>query len=200
MPVTLAITGVARKALDILLVALILFVLATVLVSRVIPAVTGGATFVVGGGSMEPTISLGSVVLVTPTQAADLVVDDVVSLQAGAERAVFTHRIVRIVEREGGIWLETKGDANDQPDPSLVPPADVIGRVAVSLPMLGFVIALLSTVQGIAFLIALGMMILAMTWLLESIEDDLRVAVRRRGTAGLALLTPDPPAGEGAAG
>lgn len=200
MPVTLAITTFARRALDIALLALILVVLATVIIARVIPAVTGGATFVVGGGSMEPSIPLGSVVLVSPVHADALAVGDVVSLQAGEERAVFTHRITRVVEREGAIWLETKGDANADPDPSLVPAVDVIGRVAVSLPMLGFFMIMLSSMQGVAFLIALGMMILATTWLLETVEDDQRIELRRRAQAGLAALAPEPPAGEGAAG
>ena len=200
MPVTLAITSLARKALDIVLLALILVVLATLVVARVIPAVTGGSTFVVGGGSMEPTIPLGSVVLVTPVPASALAPGDVVSLQAGEDRAVFTHRVTRLVEREGGIWLETKGDANATPDPSLVPAVDVIGRVAVTLPLLGYLVVLMSTLQGVAFLIALGIMVLAMTWLLETLEDDQRLVLRRRASAGLARLSVDPPAKQGAAG
>jgi len=59
-------TRAARRTLDIVLIALILLVLATVVVARVIPAVTGGATFVVGGGSMEPGIPMGAVVIATP--------------------------------------------------------------------------------------------------------------------------------------
>ena len=200
MPVTLAITSLARKALDIVLLALILVVLATLVVARVIPAVTGGSTFVVGGGSMEPTIPLGSVVLVTPVPASALAPGDVVSLQAGEDRAVFTHRVTRLVEREGGIWLETKGDANATPDPSLVPAVDVIGRVAVTLPLLGYLVVLMSTLQGVAFLIALGIMVLAMTWLLETLDDDQRLVLRRRASAGLASLSVDPPAKQGAAG
>ena len=35
--------------------------------------------------------------------------------------AIFTHRIVRIAERAGAIWIETKGDANATADPSLTP-------------------------------------------------------------------------------
>jgi signal peptidase len=200
MPVTLAITSIARRALDIILLALIAIVLTTLIVARVIPMLTGGATFVVGGGSMEPTIPVGAVVVAIPVPADQLAVNDIVSLQAGEDLAVFTHRIVRVAEREGAVWLETKGDANGHPDPSIVPATDVIGRVAVTLPLLGYVVIILSTLQGVAFLIALGVMVLATTWLLETLEDDQRAALRRRARAGLAALTPDPPAGEGAAG
>jgi signal peptidase len=200
MPATLAITSFARRALDIVLLALVLIVLSTLVVARVVPAASGASTFVVGGGSMEPAIPLGSVVIAAPVPASELAVGDVVSLRAGADHAVFTHRVTRLVERDGGIWLQTKGDANGQPDPSLVPASDVIGRVALTLPALGYVMVLLGTLQGVAFLIALGILVLAATWLLETLEDDQRIALRRRAQAGLATLSADPPAGQGVAG
>ena len=78
---------------------------------------------------MEPTIPLGSAVVVVPSPRPTSRVGDVVSLQVGEQRAVFTHRIVRLAEREGAVWLETQGDANAAPDPSLVPATAVIGRV-----------------------------------------------------------------------
>jgi signal peptidase len=200
MPATLTLTGIARKALDIALVALVLAVLATLVVARLIPMATGGSTFVVGGGSMEPTIPLGSVVIDTPVAASGLAVGDIVSLRTGSQHAVFTHRITRVVEREGAIWLETRGDANGEPDPSLVPATAVIGRVAVSIPVMGFLIVLVSTLSGVAFLVALGTLVLAGSWFLETLEDDQRAALRRRVGSGLAGLAGDPHVGQGAPG
>jgi len=128
--------------------------------TRVIPAVTGGTTFVVGGGSMEPTIPIGAAIVATPVSAADLAVGDVVSLQVGEQRAIFTHRITRLVTREGSLWLETKGDANEGPDPSIVPATSVIGRVSMTLPWAGYLITVLGSLQGILFLVSLGVMVL----------------------------------------
>ena len=78
------------------------------------------------------------------------------------------------------VYLETKGDANETADPSLVPAKDVIGKVTVAVPYAGFGIALLSTYQGVMFLIAFGMVLLASAWLLETVEDEQRESMRRR--------------------
>ena len=147
--------------LDVLLSVLILFVLGIVVIARVIPAVTGGGTFVVGGGSMEPAIPLGSVVVAIPVATDQLAPGDIVSVRVGEQQALFTHRIVRLVDREDGLWLETKGDANDDPDPSIIPATSVVGRVAVTIPLLGYAVRLLGTMQGILFLLALGVFMLA---------------------------------------
>src|SRR3954463_2249022 len=42
-------------------------------------------------------------------------------------------RITRIVDRSDGRWVETKGDANGDVDPSIVPASAVVGRVALQL-------------------------------------------------------------------
>jgi len=198
MSVAYLVTRAARRTLDIVLIALIVLVLATVVIARVIPMVTGGATFVVGGGSMEPAIPMGAVVIATPVAQDELAIGDVVSIKVGEKQAIFTHRITRLIDREGAVWIQTKGDANEDQDPSIIPVTAVIGRVAVTLPYAGYAVRLLSTAQGVLFLLALAMLTLAGAWLLESLEID-QAATRRRAAAALASLT-DPPAREGAAG
>jgi signal peptidase len=193
------VTRAARRTLDIILITLILLVLATVIVARVIPTVTGGATFVVGGGSMDPAIPMGAVVIVGLVTADELAVGDVVSVKVGEQQAIFTHRITRLVDRDGVAWLQTKGDANEDEDPSIIPATAVIGRVAVTLPYAGYAVRLLSTAQGVLFLLALGMLMLAGAWLLESLEID-QASARRRAAQALDAMTPDGPAGEAAAG
>ena len=192
-------TRLARRTLDVLLVSLIVLVLATVAVARGVPWVTGGSTFIVGGGSMEPAIPLGAVVFATPTRDQDLAVGDVVSVQVGEQKAVFTHRIVRIVDVKGETWIETKGDANEDVDPSIIPATAVIGEVQTMVPYAGYAVRLLSTAQGVLFLLALGILVLAAAWLLESLELDQGVA-RARARNAMNAMTPDPPAGEGARG
>jgi signal peptidase len=196
-----AATGIARRTLDLVLLALILVVLATVLIARIIPAITGGQTFVVGGGSMEPAIPLGAAVIATPVDTAELAVGDIVSLQVGEQRAIFTHRITQVIDRDGETWLRTKGDANETPDPSIVPATAVIGKVTLTLPYAGYVIRLLGTLQGVAFLVALAILVLTTAWILEGFEEDQRAAIRRRAAAAQARILPDPPAaGHGVAG
>jgi len=180
MAVLVVATRVARRTLDALLILVIALVLATVAIARVIPMATGGSTFVVGGGSMEPVIPLGAAVVAFPVAAADLRVEQVVSVRVGPQKAVFTHRIIRLVEREDGLWLATQGDANPEPDPSLIPASSVIGRVDWQVPFIGYLVTLLGSVAGVAFVLSLSGFLLAGAWLLETLEDDQRAARRRQ--------------------
>ena len=193
-------TRLVRRTLDLVLLALVALVVVVVLLARVIPAVTGGTTFVVGGGSMEPVIPFGSAVVVTPVAESALAVGDVVSIGVGSNHTVFTHRIVRLVDRDGRLWLQTRGDANQDADPSIVPASSVIGRLAVSVPYAGFGIRLLSSAAGLLFLVALGLVVLAAAWLLETLEDDLALAIHKRARRAARAMLPEPFSGQGAAG
>ncbi len=192
-------TRAVRRTLDVLLIAVILIVLATITIARIIPSISGGSTFVVGGGSMEPTIPFGSAVVVTPVDTADLHVGDIVSMRVGKEQAVFTHRIVRLVPRDDGLWIETKGDNNAKPDPSIIPASTVVGRLQMSIPYAGYAVKLLSTGPGVLFLLAIGVMILAGAWFLESLELDQETA-RRQAARARSALAVEAPVNEGAAG
>lgn len=183
MTYLIAATSLLRRLLDLALVALVLVVLASLAVARVVPAVTGAPTFVVGGGSMEPTIPLGAVVVDAPVATSDLRVGDIVTVRVGADQAVFTHRIARLVTRDDGLWIATKGDANATTDPSIIPATSVLGRVSVSVPHLGYAIGLMSSVAGVAFLLSLGMVTLLAAWLLETLEEDQRAWLYRRRLA-----------------
>ena len=188
-----------RRTVDLLLIALIGAVLVAVVLARGIPLLTGGTTFVVAGGSMEPAIPMGSVVLTSPVAPDGLRTGDVVSLQTGPERAVFTHRIVRLATLPDGPYIETKGDANPAVDPALVAATDVIGRVDLSVPYAGYGVALLSTIQGLLFVCSLAALLLVAAWLLESVEDDMRVSMARGALEPTRPVGPGPADAEGAA-
>jgi len=157
----------ARWVLDAAFAGLFAIALLTVLVGRILP-IAGRPVLVVAGGSMEPSLSLGSAVILDPADPARLAVGDVVSLRSGPDRAVFTHRIVRVVDRDGVPWLQTSGDANAAVDPSLSPPSALIGRVAHAVPLLGFPIAVMSHPSGVLFVIALAAILIVARSLLES--------------------------------
>lgn len=181
-----------RRVLDGLLVVLVLLVLGAVALGKLVPAL-GGTTFVVAGPSMGDAAPIGSAVVTFPVQPGDLAAGDIVSMQLGPQRAVFTHRVVRTVIRESEVWLETKGDANAEADPSLIPASALIGRVQLVLPFAGYLVALLSTVSGVAFLLGLGAILVAATWVLESLEMETEQAQLDRETEGEAAL--DAPTG-----
>jgi signal peptidase I len=173
----------ARRGADGALIVVVLIALFGVAVGRLVP-LTGRSTFVVAGGSMEPTIPLGAAVIVAPVSPADLAVGDVVTLRSGPNHAVFTHRIVRVAELDGQVVIETKGDANDSVDPSLTPATGVVGRVELAIPFAGFLVALLSIPSGILFVIAIGALLLLVSWLLDAVEDELVALPRTPLAAG----------------
>lgn len=175
----------ARRVADLALLVLIALGLATVILGRVLPAV-GHPVLIVAGPSMEPAIPLGSAVVLADVAPNELRVDDVVSLRTGPSQAIFTHRITRVVERDGAPWIETRGDANAAVDPSLTSADAVIGRIAVSLPVAGYLLTLLSSPIGVVFALSLGGLLLVAGWLL----DDLADARRRRRIAPVAPSLP----------
>jgi signal peptidase len=127
---------------------------------------------------MVPAIGVGSAVVVEPVDPASIRVGDVVSLRSGPAQAVFTHRVTRVVDRDGVTWVETKGDANAEPDPSITAATQVIGRVTLTVPGAGSLIALLSTPSGLMFVVSLGLVLLLVGWLIEP-----PVRLRRRVVA-----------------
>jgi signal peptidase I len=151
---------------NVLLVVLAVLSLGIAVLARVVP-LTGRMTYVVSGPSMAPALPVGSAIVVEPVDPATLVVGDVVSVRSGPASAIFTHRIIRIVQREEFQWLETKGDANGSADPSIVPATNVLGRVSIVIPYAGYLVALGSQPSGMVLVLSVGLLLLIVAWLLD---------------------------------
>jgi signal peptidase len=175
---------VLGRLADLVLIVLILIGLSSVVLGRILPAL-GHPVFVVGGPSMAPTIPVGAAIVDEIVPPAALAVGDVVSLQSGPDRAIFTHRITRLVDRDGEIWIETKGDANASKDPSITPASGVIGRVAVVIPVAGYALALQSTPPGVVLILSTGTLLIVFGWWI----DDM-IAARRRAARWASLSEP----------
>jgi signal peptidase len=186
-------TTALRRIVDLALVAVVVVVLLGVLLGKGAPLV-GRQSIVIGGGSMEPTIALGSAIVIRPVDATTLAVGDVVSMQVGPERTTYTHRIIAILDRPDGRWLRTKGDANADPDPSLVPATAVIGRVEVVVPYAGYLLALLSRPMGVLFVLGIAATLLAIAWLLESLELEPKPVRVAGAVASGGPIQPERPA------
>lgn len=113
---------------------------------------------------------VGSLVVATAVDPGRLAVGDVVTVQLEGG-STMTHRIVTIVEREDGRMFELKGDANAVHDPVLVIADRVVGRVDLALPLLGYLLAMLSMPTGIAALLSIGGTLLTAGWLLDELTD-----------------------------
>lgn len=104
---------------------------------------------IVKSGSMEPTIKTGGIVVIRTSNSYG--VGDVITFGPDTKTQVpTTHRIVK---EENGIFT-TKGDANDAPDPSTIRLADIDGKVAFSVPYLGFILNFAR--QPLGFILLVG--------------------------------------------
>ncbi|MBP2269273.1 signal peptidase [Pseudarthrobacter sp. PvP004] len=83
------------------------------------PRVLGYQTSTMLTGSMAPLINPGDVVVTVPTPITDIKVGDVITYHIPVEdHRVETHRIIEITTTaDGGVAVQTKGDANNGIDP-----------------------------------------------------------------------------------
>jgi signal peptidase I len=189
MRILAAATAGLRRFLDLLLIGLVVIVLVGILLAKLVP-LTGRQTIIVGGSSMEPAIGLGAAIVIRPVPAEALAVGDVVTLHAGEKSAIYTHRIIEVVDRPDGRWIRTQGDANAHPDPTLIHSSAIVGRTELAIPLVGYLLALLSIPTGVLFLVGLAATLLASAWLLESLELE-------RATPVTVTLVPGTDRGQG---
>ena len=99
----------------------------------------GLATFVVTGGSMEPTIHKGSLVIDEPVPASQLRLGDIITFDHYEQTT--THRIVGVEGSANGTMFSTKGDANQITDPEPLAFPGRVGLVKLAIPGAGYAVA-----------------------------------------------------------
>jgi len=99
----------------------------------------GLGTYIVTGGSMEPNIAKGALVLVQPMTPAEVKLGDVITFQQYEQTT--THRVIAISRDARGLVFHTKGDANVVADPEDKTFAGAVGVVRATVPLAGYVAA-----------------------------------------------------------
>lgn len=93
----------------------------------------GYSFFKVTTGSMEPTISVGALILTQDVQIDTIELDDLVSFsskEAYMNGRIITHRVVsKEISAKGQVLLTTRGDANSSTDIHGVDEGNLIGKV-----------------------------------------------------------------------
>ena len=117
---------------------------------------------------MYPTYPVGTMVLVEPAKFDDISEGDVITFQPSGS-SVVTHRVVGI-DKENRL-LETKGDNNNTKDGAPVKAKDIIGRVRLGVPFVGYVALFIRTVFG---KIVLGVILLSVIFIsfIKGNRDD----------------------------
>jgi signal peptidase len=128
--------------------------------SSSLPALLGYNTMVVTSGSMEPAIRVGDAVLMRPPSPGAIRDGDVITFKPFGSLGLVTHRVVATSEIEGDTYFQTQGDANATPDPDLTSAEAVFGKVALTLPKMGFLLHFAATPRGKMLMIALPLFVL----------------------------------------
>ena len=122
------------------------------------PQVVGASeSYVVLSGSMEPAIKVGSIVVVSEATSGSIEEGDIITYKDSSwtqeNPSLTTHRVVNIETEQSKAYFETKGDANEDPDPSLVSENRVVGRVMFSIPFIGYILSWAGSTIGMIILL-----------------------------------------------
>jgi signal peptidase len=161
---------ISHRRLASTVLAVVFITLVAPFVVFAVPGIAGmEGSYVVLTSSMSPTIPAGSMILVNDVPAEEIRRDDVITFESpggidetstGPDR--ITHRVVEVVERDGTTYFRTQGDANEEPDPSLVPPGNLVGRVAFHVPLAGRVVQFANSDVGVFGLVIVPAVLLAL--------------------------------------
>lgn len=151
------------KGINILL-SIVLVLIAGAIAFVAIPYF-GNRALIVRSGSMEPTISVGSIVVVRTSQLAvspsgnqiqQYSKGDVIAFRSeNNPNTIITHRVFSVEKSGNGIAYKTKGDANEEMDGWTVPQENILGKSYFVLPAVGQILSFAKTKLGFSLLIIL---------------------------------------------
>lgn len=132
-------------------------------------------------GSMVPAYPIGSLIYVQDVDPNELELRDVITFSSG--KTIVTHRIVEIVRDDNNPYqlkFRTKGDANNDPDASLVGPADIIGKVAFGIPHLGTIANYIQNPPGLYVTIFIGLALIGLVIFMDT-DDNKQAEAAKNG-------------------
>ena len=158
---------VSLKTLANVLGIVLLIAVVAPFVVYAVPGVIGADySFVVLTASMTPAIAPGDVVVVADRDPATVVEGDVITFVRGDADVPVTHRVIGVVDTPDGVAFETQGVANGAPDAGIVPGANLVGVVALTIPYIGYVVQFADSPLGFAALVVVpfGLLLLSEAW------------------------------------
>ena len=157
---------------------LILGSIATLFLVPLLPIENNIEIKIVKSGSMEPFIETGSIVVIRP--ASEYKVDDIITFgEDSPDSFPTTHRVVSINNTSGEALYQTKGDANEEADPTQVSERDVIGKVILTVPKAGFVLDFAKKPLGFILMIVVPAALVILNEVVD-IWNEIRRAMRKR--------------------
>ena len=131
-----------------------------------IPSFLGKSVLVIATPSMTGAVDAGDVIIIE--KQSSYKVGDIITYLPAAEATSVTHRIVRIE----GEKFYAKGDANNSEDPDPIFESQIVGKMVKRIPKVGIIIEWLRTWQGVAFVIAIGVVVVVLVMVADGYADD----------------------------
>ncbi len=174
----------ARKLAEGMLTAVVVVCLIGFILWLSLPRFMGWQPQVVLSGSMEPALQVGAVAFVEEKPAEEVEVGDVLTFwhpqTSEVPRPLVTHRVVNIVtDPDGRPAFETRGDANDGPDPWTVPAPNVVGTVKFDVPYVGQITERVRSPLGFLLIVGIPALYIA-SGEIRSVASEVRRALARR--------------------
>jgi signal peptidase I len=171
--IPMAVNRVALRAIDAALVVLLVFSLALLSASVLLPALDR-QLLIINSGSMAPAMPTGSIIIVNHDRGV-VEAGEAVTIRTSSG-VVFTHRVVEVIRGQEEPLLLTQGDANPHPDPTTYPLSSVVGVVEASVPEVGRAVAFAQSDAGRMLLVATLLLLLALRWFWNDLFGPARAA------------------------
>jgi signal peptidase I len=131
-------------------IALVIVLMGAVVLALLAPRYGWRADTVLSG-SMEPALPVGCVEVTRPVRLDTIEAGDIITFRSPTNGKLMSHRVVAVEEGDS-YQFRTKGDANEDVDPYLIPAQNVVGRVWFRLSHVGYVVEYLKTPIGFILL------------------------------------------------
>ncbi len=157
-------------------------VIALILILSAVPGKNMPKTFVVLSGSMQPAIKTGSVVLVWPV--SQYKIGDVITFGPNTGTQIpTTHRIVEMRAQTGQPVYVTRGDANNAVDQREVSGKDILGKVHLAVPYIGYAVDFAKKPVGLMLIIIVPAVIIIYDELRKIVEEAARIKKKKKAGA-----------------
>lgn len=122
--------------------------------------ISGNIKFLsVKSGSMEPSIKVGSIVMIKP-QKIYRKGDIITVFDSANHKITITHRITNLNISNNEKFYTTKGDANKTEDSEKRLEKDIVGKVLLTVPFLGYAVEFARTKYGLILLVIIPAIII----------------------------------------
>lgn len=116
-----------------------------------VPSVGGYLPMIVLSDSMYPEIEGGDLIICHTAEPEEVKEGDIISFfdPAGNGTSVVSHRVLEVIEENGEITFQTKGDANNVQDSVLVPAENLVGIYRMRIAGAGNIAMFMQTTPGL---------------------------------------------------